>query len=152
MTWAIYTAPQDAAVIESGFQQAGLTGGEWNRIRDYAEAWVAGRANAPVIPPEHPCWETDGGTEPRLDGEAPLPPLPGQPAPPDTRTDQRMRVIVMSHGTKAGWLAEMQRLLNRGQKDREMLRFFHDFISTVPWYAVDPYPPPVGFFDGMECV
>jgi hypothetical protein len=124
MTWAIYTTPEDKDVIVSGFTQAGLSQGEWNRIRDYATAFSAGwGANIPV-PPEHPCHIHDAAT---------------------------MRVVVITHGTKAGWLAEMKRLLDRPQKDREQLRFFYTFISLVPWYAVDPYPPPPGFFAGMTC-
>jgi hypothetical protein len=150
MTWAIYTTPQDAAEIVSAFTQAGLNGGEWNRIKDYAAAWLEGWNAALIIPPEHPCWETDGGTEPRY-LPAPFPPLPGQPASPADLTDQRMRVVVISHGTKAGWLAEVQRLLNRPNKDREILRPYFEFISTSPWYAVDPYPPAEGFFTGMTC-
>lgn len=142
MTWAIYATPEDWAVITSGFAQAGLTGGEWNRIKDYAAAGVAGwNANIP-IPPEHPCYPFDGPNGTWTNPETGLvEPIGGRYA----------RVIVMTHGTKAGWLAEMERLLNRPARDREMIRFFYTYISTVPFYAVDPYPPPPGFFDGMSC-
>lgn len=124
MTWAIYTTPEDKDEIMSAFTEAGLTGGEWNRIKDYALAFVQGwDANIPV-PPEHPCYATDAAT---------------------------MRVIVMNVGTKADWLAEVQRLLNRANKDRRILQPYFDLINATQWYAVDPYPPAPGFFDGMTC-
>lgn len=124
MAWAIFTTPEDAAEIESAFTQAGLTQGEWNRIRDYVSAWQTGKAANTPLPVEHPCFATDGET---------------------------MRTIVISHGTKAGWLNEVQRLLNRPNRDREILRFYFTFISTSPWYAVENWPVPAGFFDGMTC-
>jgi len=127
MTWAIFTTPEDAAEIESAFTQAGLTQGEWNRIRDYVAAWQTGKAANTPLPAEHPCFATDGAT---------------------------MRTIVISHGTKADWLSEVQRLLNRPQKDRNVLRPYFELISETTWYAVDPWPPAVPlsqFFSGMTC-
>ena len=128
MAWAIFTTPEDKAEMESAFLQAGLTGGEWNRIRDYVEAFFAGwNANAP-LPPEHPCFASDGET---------------------------MRTVVIAHGTKAGWLAEMTRLINRPQRDRIVLTPYRDLMAATPWYAVDPWPPAVPlsqFFAGMQCV
>ena len=145
MAWAIFPTPEDWERITSGFAQTGLTGGEWNRIRDYAEAGVAGwNANVPV-PPEHPCYVSDGPNGTWLNSET------GQMEPIGGRY---MRLVVMNHGTKAGWLAEMDRLLARSQRDREVLRFFRDYIAFVPWYAVDPWPPAVPlsqFFAGMTC-
>lgn len=146
MTWAIYTTPEDWANITAGFSQAGLTGGEWNRIKDYAAAGIAGwNANIPV-PPEHPCYATDGPNGTWTNPET------GQYEPIGGRY---MRVVVMNHGTKAGWLAEMQRLLNRSQRDRQLhLGFFFEYISTVPWYAVEwpnGQPPPPSFWQGMTC-
>lgn len=127
MVWAVYTTPEDAAEIESAFTQAGLTQGEWNRIKDYVSAWVAGKAENTPLPPEHPCFATDGATA---------------------------RTIIITHGTKQGWLAEVQRLLNRPQRDREILRPYFTFISQSPWYAVewpDNQPPPPEFWAGMTC-
>lgn len=124
MTWAIYTTPEDFMEVISAFAEAGLTGQERNRVRDYGEAALAGwNANVPV-PPEHPCHATDAAT---------------------------MRTVVINHGTKADWLALVQQLLNHQNKDREILRPYFNFISQSPWYAVENYPPPAGFFDGMTC-
>jgi hypothetical protein len=145
MTWAIYATPEDWTEITSGFAQAGLTGGEWNRIKDYVAAGVAGwNADIPV-PPEHPCYADDGPNGGWTNPET------GQREPIGGRY---MRVIVMTHGTKAGWLAEMDRLLSRPQRDRERIRFFRTYIATVPWYAVEwptGQPPPASFWQGMTC-
>lgn len=125
MTWAIYTTPEDKDAIISGFSEAGLTNQEVNRVRPYAQAFVAGwDANIPV-PPEHPCWITDAAT---------------------------MRVIVMTVGTKAAWLDLMVDLLKKG--NREQIRFFESFIRNSPWYAVEwvnDQPPPASFWQGMTC-
>lgn len=126
MTWAIFTTPEDKAEMESAFMQAGLSQGEWNRIRDYVAAFFAGwEANVP-LPPEHPCAATDN------------------PASP-------MRTVVITHRTKAEWLAEMNRLIARPQRDRLILTSYRDLMTETPWYAVDPWPAPAGFFDGMTC-
>jgi hypothetical protein len=124
MAWAIFTTPEDKAEMESAFIQAGLTGGEWNRIRPYAEAFVLGwNANVPV-PPEHPCWIHDAAT---------------------------MRTVVMNHGTKDGWLTELTRLINRPQRDRIILTSYRDLMTLTGWYAVPEWPAPAGYFDGMIC-
>lgn len=124
MAWAIFTTPEDHAEMISAFTQAGLTGGEWNRIKDYAEAYFAGwEANVPV-PEEHPCHETDAAT---------------------------MRTVVIDHGTKAEFLSELQRLINRPQRDRIILAPYHRLMTLTDWYAVDPWPAASGFFDGMTC-
>lgn len=150
MTWAIFPTPEDAMEIVAGFSEAGLTGGERNRIRPYAQAFLAGwNANTPV-PEEHPCYLTDGPwlydgvrQQPVLDSE-------GNPVP----NPNPMRLVVVSHGTKAGWLAEIDRLLSRTQRDREILRVYRTFIGSSPWYAVDPWEPAVPlaqFFAGTTC-
>lgn len=124
MAWAIFTTPEDAMEVVSAFSEAGLTGNERNRVRDYGQAFLAGwNANVPV-PAEHPCHATDADT---------------------------MRLVVMNHGTKADWLALVQQLLNRQNRDREILRPYFTFISQSPWYAVDPWPAPAGYFAGMTC-
>lgn len=125
MAWAIFTTPEDHAEMVSAFTQAGLTGGEWNRIKNYAEAYLAGwEANVP-LPAEHPCFATDGAT---------------------------MRTVVINHRTKAEWLTEMTRLINRPQRDRIILTPYRDLMANTPWYAVPEWPAPAGFFAGMECV
>lgn len=127
MTWAIFTTPEDMAEMASAFVQAGLSQGEWNRIRDYAQSFMTGwNANIP-LPPEHPCVASDN-------------------------PDSPMRMVVMTHGTKAGWLAELTRLINRPQRDRIILTPYRDLMTVTSWYAVDPWPAPAGFFDGVECL
>lgn len=124
MTWAIFTTPEDHAEMISAFTQAGLTGGEWNRIKDYAEAYFAGWEANVLAPAEHPCTPHDPTT---------------------------LRMVVMNHGTKAAFLSELTRLINRPQRDRIVLTGYRDLMTVTPWYAVDPYPPAPGFFDGMTC-
>jgi hypothetical protein len=131
MAWAIYIPNSDKDEMVSAFTQAGLTGGEWNRIKDYAASFFAGWDAGVCIPPEHPCFATDGEDDGSGRG--------------------CMRLVVMEHGTKADFLAEMLRLLNRPQRDRNILRAYYDLLHEQPWFAVDPYPPAAGFFDGMTC-
>lgn len=127
MAWAIFITPEDHAEMVSAFGQAGLTGGEWNRIKDYANAYLAGwSANIPV-PPEHPCFSTDGAT---------------------------MRTVVINVGTKAQFLQELTRLISRPQRDRIILTAYRDLMTATPWYAVDPWLPAVPlseFFAGVTC-
>lgn len=124
MAWAIFTTPEDKDEMVSAFTQAGLTGGEWNRIKDYAQSFFDGWNAGIPVPPEHPCWVHDAAT---------------------------MRTVVMTHGTKAGWLTELTRLVNRPQRDRLVLAPYLYLMTVTGWYAVDPWPAPAGFFDGMIC-
>lgn len=122
MAWAICLTPEDFDEIAAGLAEAGLTGTERNRLRRYTENGLLGWDTAALIPPEHPCYATDAAT---------------------------MRVIVISQGDRTEFLAMAESLVAK-YPTRPYLRGYLDLLSRM-WVCVDPWPPPVGYFDGMTC-
>jgi len=130
VTWAIYSTPEDlTAYVENVLKTTPFTTPERNAINRYLTAGLNNWPTAPCIPPEHPCFATDGVAS-----------TPGGSC---------MRVIVINNGTKAQFVQLLQNAIDK-YPESEGLRAFRDLID-IPWYSVDPYPPPAGFFAGMTC-
>jgi hypothetical protein len=60
-----------------------------------------------------------------------------------------MRVITCTHGTLADF-RDLIRILRSKYPQARVFDFFEPFMGNG-WYAVDPYPPPDGYFNGMTC-
>ena len=130
MTWAIYAPVEDmVGYITRALQTVPFTTSERNAINRYLDNGMTAWPTAPCIPPEHPCFATDGV---------------------DAGDGQCMRVIVITNGTLAGFKTLLQNAITKYPNEAQALRDFLLLLS-IPWYAVDPYPPPVGYFTGMTC-
>ena len=129
MTWAIYSTPEDLSLMESALNTSGMAANDRNALNRYLQAGFNNWRTAPCIPPEHPCWATDGQES-----------TPGGTC---------MRVVVINNGTLADFRALIRSLLAKYPSAADM-RFFEQFMGNG-WYAVDPYPPPPGYFSGMTC-
>lgn len=128
--WAIYSTPEDLTrYIEETLQTTPFTTAERNAINRYLDNGITAWPSAPCIPPEHPCFATDGVES-----------TPGGSC---------MRVIVVNNGTKAAFRNLLVNAITKYPQS-QALRAFRDLLD-IPWYAVDPYPPPAGFFTGMTC-
>lgn len=133
MTWALYSTPEDMEQIEAGLSEVGLSSQDRNRVRPYVNNGLGQWRTAPCIPPEHPCFASDGVAS-----------VPGGTC---------MRVIVCTFGTLADFRALCRDLITK-YPQASVFRFFEPFMGSTgggQWYAVDPYPPPPGYFDGMTC-
>jgi hypothetical protein len=133
MTWALFSTYEDMEVIESGLVETGLTQQEKNRLRPYINGGLGNWRNAPCIPPEHPCYATDGVES-----------VPGGTC---------MRTIVCTHGTLEDF-RDLLRKLQAKYPHAQVFSFFEPFMGNTgggQWYAVDPYPVPPGYFNGMTC-
>ena len=85
MTWAIYSTPEDMTYyVDQVLQSTPFTTQERNAINRYLNNGITAWSTAPCIPPEHPCFATDGVAS-----------TPGGSC---------MRVIVVNNATKAGFL------------------------------------------------
>jgi hypothetical protein len=122
VAWAICFTPEDFDELKADFRESGLTGGERNTLRRYVTGGFDGWDTAAMIPVEHPCWESDGAT---------------------------MRCVVLNQGSRAEFLGMVATLAQK-YPDRAQLRQYHELLSK-PWVAVDPWPPPEGYFGGMTC-
>jgi hypothetical protein len=130
MTWALYAPMEDMTAIVAGITEvAGLTPQERNRLRDYWQGGLNQWQTAPCIPTDHPCWATDGVAS--------------------TVGGTCMRVIVCTHGTLADFRALVAQIQEKNPA-ATVFRFFEPFMGNG-WFAVDPYPPPAGYFTGRTC-
>ena len=123
MAWAIYSTPEDLQELVAGLNTSGLTAPERNAVRRFLNGALENWENQPMIPTSHPCYATDG---------------------------QTMRVVVIQNGSLAEFRARLAELIQR-YPDRAILRAYYE-LSGNGWYAVDPHPPPEGYFTLMECV
>lgn len=150
MTWALYATPSDMEQIEAGLSEIGMSNQDRNRVRPYVNGGLGNWRNAPCIPPEHPCFASDGVSSGSQqvwvddgNGEGHW----------ETIVWGCMREIVCTHGTLADFRALCRTLITK-YPQAAVFRFFEPFMGDTgggAWYAVDPYPPPAGYFDGMTC-
>lgn len=129
MTWALYSTWEDLTAIEAGFQETGLSGPLRNKLRGYLDGGLRDWRLSPCIPPEHPCFATDGVSS------GPM--------------GHCMVVVVCTFGTLADFRSLLQQLIGKNP-GAAYYTFVQDFIMNG-WMAVDPYPPPAGYWDGRTC-
>lgn len=130
MTWAIYSTPEDLSLMESSLNLAAMTPSDRNSLNRYLQAGFNNWRTAPCIPPEHPCFASDGQAS-----------TPGGTC---------MRVIVISNGTLEGFRTLVRALRAKYPSVADLDFFVEEFLGNG-WYAVDPYPPAPGYFTGMTC-
>ncbi len=129
MTWAIYSTWEDLTEIEKGFQEQGLNPSQVNKLRSYWNGGLKDWRNGQCIPPEHPCYASDGVVS------GPM--------------GHCMIVVPVTFGTLADFRSLLRTLMGKNP-GAEYYRWLEPFMANG-WYAVDPYPPPAGYFAGMTC-
>ncbi len=140
MTWALFAPWEDMLAIEAGFKETGLSGQERNKMRNYWSGGLSGWRTAPCIPPEHPCFATDGVSSTWVDG------IVG-----GTPTSTCMRMIVVTFGTLADFRSLLRACIGKNP-DAEYYRWLEPYLGDTgngQWYAIDPHPAPAGYFTGM---
>lgn len=134
MTWALYTTWEDATEIEKGFQETGLTGPLRTKLRGYLDGGLRDwRITGVCIPPEHPCFYADGVSSGEM-GHCAI-------------------VVPCTFGTLSDFRSLLRALIGKNP-GAEYYRWFEPFLGDTgggQWAAVDPYPPPPGYFTGMFC-
>lgn len=118
--------------IENGLSELGMSNQDRNRVRPYVNGGLGNWRNAQCIPPEHPCFATDGV---------------------DAGDGHCMVVVPCTFGT-LGDFRQLCRDLLAKYPQASVFRFFEPFMGQNTggqWFAVDPYPPPAGYFTGMTC-
>jgi hypothetical protein len=130
MAWALFSTMEDMVSIEAGFKETGLSGPMRTKLRNYWNGGLSGWRTAPCIPPEHPCFASDGVES-----------VPGGTC---------MRMIVCTFGTVADFRSLLRELIGKNP-DAGYYVWLEPFIAETGWYAVDPWPAPAGYFDGMVC-
>lgn len=144
MTWAIYAPWDDMLAVEAGFKETGLNGSDRNKMRSYWAGGLSTWRTAPCIPPEHPCFATDGvmARPPQIIGYNP----DGTPIYDEPTC---MRLIVMSFGTLADFRSLLRSVIGKNPEAGHYV-FWEAFLGNG-WAAVDPYPPPAGYWTGKTC-
>jgi hypothetical protein len=144
MTWALFSPMEDMLEIEKGFKETGLTTAQRNRMRSYWSGGLNTWRDAPCIPPEHPCFATDGvmSRPPREIGTTPE-------GTPIYDTPTCMRMIVCTFGTVNDFRLLLRQLIGKNP-DAGYYVWLEPFIAETGWYAVE-LPIPTGHFDGMTC-
>ncbi len=131
MTWALYSTWEDLTAIEDGLREDNLTGSERNKLRNYLNGGLRDwRTTGICIPPEHPCFATDGVSS------GPM--------------GHCMVAVVCTFGTLADFRSLLRGLIGKNP-GAGYFEWLEPFIVSTGWYAVDPYPPPAGYFTGMIC-
>jgi hypothetical protein len=130
MSWALFSTIEDMTAIAAGFQETGLSGPLRNKLRSYWNGGLSGWQTAPCIPVEHPCWATDGVES-----------VPGGTC---------MRMVTVTFGTVADFRSLLRELIGKNP-DAGYYVWLEPYIASTGWYAVDPWPAPAGYFDGMIC-
>ncbi len=145
MTWALFSTIEDMELIEAGFKETGLTGPQRNKLRDYWAGGLSGWRTAPCIPTTHPCFATDG-----VRSREPIEIGTGPNDEPIYDTPTCMRMIVVTFGTVADFRSLLRTLIGKNVSAGYYV-WLEPFIESTGWYAVDPWPAPAGYFDGMIC-
>jgi hypothetical protein len=146
MTWALFSTMEDMESIAAGFKETGLSGPLRNKLRNYWNGGLSSWQTAPCIPPEHPCYATDGVMS--------RPPRPiGTTPEGEVIYDEPtcMRMIVCSFGTVTDFRALLRELIGKNPEAGHY-EWLEPYIASTGWYAVDPWPAPAGYFDGMVCL
>jgi hypothetical protein len=129
MTWALFSTMEDMVSIEAGFKETGLSGPMRNKLRNYWNGGLSGWRTAPCIPPEHPCFATDGVES-----------IPGGTC---------MRMITCTFGTVEDFRSLLRELIGKNPEAGYYV-WLEPFIASTGWYAAE-LPIPAGYFDGMIC-
>src|SRR5215211_7066230 len=116
MTWALCSTWEDLTAIEAGFQEMGLTGPQRNKLRSYLDGGLLDwRTTGVCIPPEHPCYATDGISS------GPM--------------GHCMVMVLCTFGTLADFRTVLQSLIGKNPEAGYYV-WLQDFILNG-WYAVD---------------
>jgi hypothetical protein len=130
MTWALCSTMEDMLSIEAGFKETGLSGPLRTKLRNYWNGGLSNWRNGICIPPEHPCFASDGVES-----------VPGGTC---------MRVVVCTFGTVADFRSLLRELIGKNPEAGYYV-WLEPFIASTGWYCVEPWPPPADYFDGMIC-